>query len=42
MLARIEAAPESLQWKLRAQVGALVKWYKDAGELERKPDDSQD
>lgn len=41
MLARIEAAPKTLQWKLRAQVGTRTKWYKDVGELERKPEDSQ-
>ena len=42
MLDRIEAAPKSLQWKMRAQVGTRMKWYKDVGELERKPEDSQD
>jgi hypothetical protein len=39
MLKRIEAAPKSLQWKLRSQVGTRIKWYKDVGELERKPED---
>jgi hypothetical protein len=42
MLNRIEAAPKSWQWKLRAQVGTRMKWYKDVGELERKPEDGQD
>jgi hypothetical protein len=42
MLDRIEAAPKSLQWKMRAQVGTRMKWYKDVGELERKPEDGQD
>ena len=42
MLACIEAAPKSLQWKLRAKVGTRVKWYKDVGELERTPEDSQE
>ena len=32
---RIEAAPKSLRWKARAQVGDRVKWYKDVEELER-------
>jgi hypothetical protein len=32
---RIEAAPKSLRWKARAQVGERVKWYKDVEELER-------
>jgi hypothetical protein len=42
MLNRIETAPKSLPWKLRAQVGTRTKWYKDVGELERKPEDGQD
>ncbi len=33
--ARIEAAPKSLGWKARAQIGERVKWYKDVEELER-------
>ena len=32
---RIEAAPKSLGWKARAQIGERVKWYKDVEELER-------
>ncbi len=32
---RIEAAPKSLGWKARAQVGERIKWYKDVEELER-------
>jgi hypothetical protein len=32
---RIAAAPKSLTWKARAQVGERVKWYKDVEELER-------
>ncbi len=32
---RIEAAPKSLRWRARSQVGERVKWYKDVEELER-------
>jgi hypothetical protein len=32
---RIEAAPKSLRWKARSQIGERVKWYKDVEELER-------
>lgn len=32
---RIEAAPKSLKWKARAQIGERMKWYKDVEELER-------
>ena len=32
---RIEAAPKSLRWKARGQIGERVKWYKDVEELER-------
>ena len=32
---RIDAAPKSLAWKARAQIGERVKWYKDVEELER-------
>lgn len=35
LLERIEAAPKSLRWKARAQVGERVKWYKEVEELER-------
>jgi hypothetical protein len=32
-LARLEAEPKSLAWKLRAKVGDRVKWYKDVDEV---------
>ena len=32
---RIEAAPKTLRWKARAQIGERVKWYKDVEELTR-------
>jgi hypothetical protein len=32
-LARIEAAPKSLAWRLRARVGDRVRWYKDVEEV---------
>lgn len=32
-LARIEAEPKSLGWKIRARVGDRKKWYRDVGEL---------
>lgn len=32
-LARIDAEPKSLAWKLRARVGDRKKWYRDVGEL---------
>ena len=32
-LARIEEAPKSRGWKLRARVGDRVKWYKDVDEV---------
>lgn len=32
-LARIEAEPKSLAWKIRARVGDRKKWYRDVGEL---------
>jgi hypothetical protein len=32
-LARVEAKPKSLGWKLRAKVGDRKKWYRDVGEL---------
>ncbi len=31
----IEEAPKSLGWKVRAKVGAKVKWYNDVDEVER-------
>ncbi len=35
LLQRINAAPKSLRWKARAQIGEKVKWYKDVEELQR-------
>jgi len=32
-LARIEAEPKTLAWRLRARVGDRVKWYKDVDEV---------
>jgi hypothetical protein len=32
-LARLEAEPKSLAWKLRAKVGDRVKWYKEVDEV---------
>jgi hypothetical protein len=32
-LARLQAKPKSLGWKLRAKVGDRKKWYRDVGEL---------
>ncbi len=32
-LARIEAEPKSMAWRLRARVGDRVKWYKDVEEV---------
>jgi len=32
-LARIEAEPKSLSWRLRGRVGDRVKWYKDVEEV---------
>jgi len=33
-LARIEGAPKSMAWRLRARVGDRVKWYKDVDEVQ--------
>ncbi len=33
-LARIEAEPKSMAWRLRARVGDRVKWYKEVDEVE--------
>ncbi len=33
-LARIESAPKSMAWRLRARVGDRVKWYKDVDEVQ--------
>ena len=33
VLARLEAEPKSMGWKLRARVGDRVKWYKDVDEV---------
>ena len=32
---RIEAAPKSTRWKLRARVGERVRWYEDVDEVRR-------
>ncbi len=32
-LARIEAEPKTLAWRLRARVGDRIKWYKDVDEV---------
>ena len=32
-MARLEAEPKSMGWKLRARVGDRVKWYKDVDEV---------
>jgi hypothetical protein len=32
-LARIEAEPKSMAWRIRARVGDRVKWYKDVDEV---------
>ncbi|HKZ54279.1 MAG TPA: hypothetical protein VJ123_02280 [Anaerolineales bacterium] len=34
ILARIEAEPKTLAWRLRARVGDRVKWYKDVEEVQ--------
>ncbi|MCJ7514214.1 MAG: hypothetical protein MUO23_14775 [Anaerolineales bacterium] len=33
-LARIEAAPKTMGWRLRARVGDRVKWYKEVDEVD--------
>jgi hypothetical protein len=33
-IARIEAEPKSMAWRLRARVGDRVKWYKDVDEVQ--------
>lgn len=33
-LARLDEAPKSMAWRLRARVGDRVKWYKDVDEVE--------
>jgi hypothetical protein len=35
LAARIEAAPKSRKWKLRARVGTKVSWYEEVEELDR-------
>jgi len=32
LLARIESAPKSMKWKLRARVGTRVRWYQEVSE----------
>ena len=39
-LARIEAEPKSLSWRLRAKIGDRKKWYRDVGELTAMPGDA--
>jgi hypothetical protein len=36
LLARIEAAPKSMKWKLRAKVGTRVLWYQEVSEKSRQ------
>jgi hypothetical protein len=38
-LERIEEAPKSMSWRLRAKVGDRKKWYRDVGELVALPED---
>jgi hypothetical protein len=33
LLARMEAQPKTMRWKMRSKVGERVKWYKDVEEL---------
>lgn len=33
LIERIDAAPKTVQWKMRAAIGEKVKWYKDVEEL---------
>ncbi|HXF37849.1 MAG TPA: hypothetical protein VNO17_11830 [Actinomycetota bacterium] len=35
LLERVEAAPKSLAWRLRARIGPRVRWYREVGELAR-------
>lgn len=35
LLERIEAAPKSLRWRVRARVGAKVKWYNQVDSMQR-------
>ena len=32
-MARLDKAPKSMAWQLRARVGDRVKWYKDVDEV---------
>jgi hypothetical protein len=32
-LARLEAEPKPLAWRLRARVGDRIKWYKEVDEV---------
>ena len=32
-MARLDQAPKSMAWQLRARVGDRVKWYKDVDEV---------
>ena len=38
-LDRIEAAPKSMSWRLRAKIGDRKKWYRDVGELVGAPEE---
>jgi hypothetical protein len=31
---RIDAAPKTLRWRLRARVGPRIQWYRDVSEME--------
>jgi hypothetical protein len=33
LLSRIEAAPKSRRWKLRARIGDKVRWYEEPEEV---------
>ena len=33
--ARIETAPKTTRWKLRARVGTRTRWYEDVDEVDR-------
>ncbi len=35
LLRRIETAPKTRRWRLRAAIGPRVRWYKEVGDLER-------
>lgn len=35
LLARLDAAPRTLGWKLRARVGTRTRWYEEVGDVDR-------